>query len=322
MTYKHILNEEREIIAHLFNVQKLSISKIANQLNRHKSTISREIKRNESNGFYEPNLAHKKYLNRKWHSHSFYLTKYNNFSELFKERYDKRYSSVEISLFKMKQDKLLDSYPSIRQIYNWIRSNRWIIKRSDKLRIYCKNRKRKIGIFSKFKNNYVLPIWTRSKSVDLRNEYGHWEIDLIIGKKSNGFANILTMVERKTRIGYIAKVYSKNPMKINSEIYKIIKENNLIVKTITMDNGIEFSKIGLLAKWIKCKVYYCEPYASYQRGSNENFNGLIRRWYKKGFDFTLLSDKDIRETQNKINNMPRKILGYKSSFEVNQYYIN
>lgn len=96
MTYKHILNEEREIIAHLFNVQKLSISKITKQLNRHKLTISREIKRNESNGFYEPNLTHKKYLNRKWHSHSFYL-----------EKYDKWYSSVEISLFKMKQEKII-----------------------------------------------------------------------------------------------------------------------------------------------------------------------------------------------------------------------
>lgn len=85
MTCKHILNEEREIIAHLFNVQKLSLSKIANQLNRHKSTISREIKRNESNGFYDPNLAYKKYLNRKWHSHSFYLTKYNNFLNYLKK---------------------------------------------------------------------------------------------------------------------------------------------------------------------------------------------------------------------------------------------
>lgn len=96
MTYKHILNEERE------------------------------IKRNESN------FAHKKYLNRKCDSHCFYLKKI-----------DKQYSSIEISLFKMKQDKLLDLYPSIRQIYNWIRSDCWIIKWKDKLRIYCKNRKRK-----------------------------------------------------------------------------------------------------------------------------------------------------------------------------------
>lgn len=130
------------------------------------------------------------------------------------------------------------------------------------------------------------------------------------------------MVEWKTKISYIAKVYSENPMKINFEIYKIIKTNNLTMKTITTDNGIEFEKNGLLAKWVNCKAYYCEPYASYQCDSNENFNGLIRRWYKKVFDFTLLSDEDIIEMQNKINNMSRKALGYKSSFEVNQYYIN
>ncbi|WP_318034619.1 IS30 family transposase [Mesomycoplasma lagogenitalium] len=87
------------------------------------------------------------------------------------------------------------------------------------------------------------------------------------------------------------------------------------VKTITIDNGIEFEKIGLLASWLKCKIYFCEPYASYQRGTNEHSNGLIRRIYKKGADFSTISDKEILEIQEKINNMPRKIFNWMSSYE-------
>jgi IS30 family transposase len=89
----------------------------------------------------------------------------------------------------------------------------------------------------------------------------------------------------------------------------------LEVKSITIDNGLEFQKIGILAGWLKCKIYYCEPYASYQRGSNENFNGLVRRMWKKQTDFTLIPDETIKFIQDKINNMPRKILNWKSSYQ-------
>jgi IS30 family transposase len=78
-------------------------------------------------------------------------------------------------------------------------------------------------------------------------EYGHWEADLIIGHRQNGFDNLLTFTERKTRLLYATRVKSKNPMKINSVIYKLIKNNNLLVKSITIDNGLEFEKIGILA---------------------------------------------------------------------------
>lgn len=182
-----------------------------------------------------------------------------------------------------------------------------------------KGRKRKLGIYSKFKDKRVLPIWVRPKYVDLREEFGHWELDLIIGKKANGFDNLLTFSERKTRILFISRIKSKNPMKINSCLYKLIKENNLKVKTIITDNGIEFEKIGLLANWIDCQVYYCEPYASYQKGSNEHLNGIIRRFYKKGFDFSTITDFDINDMQNKINHMSREIFSWKSSYDMYEY---
>ena len=124
----------------------------------------------------------------------------------------------------------------------------WVIKPRDRLRRFKKNGpKRTIGIFSKFKDKLVLPIWTRSKSVDLRQEYGDYEVDLIIGRQSTWYDNLLTFNEPKSRKFFIKRVKSKNPMKINSIINSIIDENHLHMTTITVDNGIEFQKIGLLA---------------------------------------------------------------------------
>nr|WP_254616024.1 IS30 family transposase [Mycoplasma sp. OR1901] len=146
-------------------------------------------------------------------------------------------------------------------------------------------------------------------------EFGHWEADLVIGKRSNGYKNILTLTERKTRIGFADFVYSKSPNEINSKLREIIKKNSLNVKTITIDNGIEFEKIGILAKWLDIKIYRAEPYASFQRGSNENWNGLIRREFKKGFDFNTITFESLQEIVYKINNMPREILDWKTSNE-------
>ena len=121
---------------------------------------------------------------------------------------------------------------------------------------------------------------------------------LIIGKREHGYENLITFQERKTRMVFIEKIKTKDPMKLNSKvyqliIYQLIKRNNLYVKSIAIDNVIEFSKIGLPAKWIKCHVYFCEPYTSYQRGSNEHVNGIIRRFWKKGTDFSQLSCSDF-----------------------------
>ena len=243
-----------------------------------------------------------------------YLLKYEKFTDQFIQKFDKRYSGIKTTYYKLQNNTTKITW---RQIYNWIKSNRWEIKRKDLLRqYYLKGRKRKKGIFSKFTNSLIIPIWARPKYIDNRQEFGHWEMDLIIGKREHGFENLITFQERQTRMVFIEKIQSKNPVKLNSKVYQLIKRNNLCVKSITIDNGIEFSKIGLLAKWLKCIVYFCEPFASYQRGSNEHVNGIIRRFWKKGTDFSLLSNNDILDTQNKINKMPRKIFNWKSSYDV------
>lgn len=109
--------------------------------------------------------------------------------------------------------------PTWREIYHWIRQGYWSIRKSNKLKpYYIKGRKRKLGIFSKFKDKYVFPIWLRPKHIDLREEYGYWEADFIIGKKVNGFENIITLTERAIRMIFIKKIRTKNAMKCNSTI--------------------------------------------------------------------------------------------------------
>lgn len=321
MLYTQITNDERNIIDHLYNFQKKSINFIARSLGRSTSSISREIKRNTIVGKYAAVEADKKANYRKWHKHAFYLMKYSEFTDVFSKMYDKKCHGIEATCIKIGKLYPDMKQPTTRQVFNWVKDSRWVIKKSQRLRqYYKKGGKRTVGIYGKFKDKYVLPIWLRPKSIDLRQEYGHWEVDLIIGKREHGFHNLLTLTEKMTRENYIVKIATKNPMKCNSAIYKLIKSNDLIVKTITCDNGIEFEKIGLLAHWVNCKVYFCEPYASYQRGSNEHANGLVRRWFKKGTNFSEVSNEEIDKVQNMINNMPRKLFNWSCSSEIAKLY--
>lgn len=322
--YKHLVESERNLIDFLFNQEKKSISEIAKLLKRNKSTISREIKRNTINGQYNFIFAQRKYRRRFYYKYFFHNRKYFEFNKLFKEYYEKRYHGVYATINKISQHLNNIEHVSTRQVFRWIKSNKWIIKKNNRLRqYYKKGGKRTLGVFQKFQNKWVMPIWVRPKYIDLRQEFGHWEADLIIGKKANGFDNILTFTERHTRILFATKIKSKNPMKVNSALYELIKKNKLRVKSITIDNGIEFEKISFLASWIKAHIYFCEPYASYQRGTNENINGLIRRTWKKGTDFNEVSNKELDEVVNLINKMPRKILNWRTSIELfNQLNLN
>lgn len=314
MGYLQLNENDRFLIYKLYEQEKKPISLIAKILNKNRSSIYREIKRNSIYGYYHYVTSNIKSNERKWNKHFLYLEKYNEFTMLFKKIFNKKFCGVKSTYFKIKNNYPDIKMPTWRQVFNWIKSNRWVIQKKDRLRKgYVKSRRRKLGVFSKFKQSRVMPIWVRPKYIDNRSEFGHWEADFIIGKRSNGFHNLLTFTERKTRMTFIKRVETKNPMKCNSIIYKLIKENNLNVKTITVDNGIEFEKIGLLANWINAYIFFCEPYASYQRGSNENANGLIRRHWKKGTDFSLVSDDEINWIQETINNMPREIFNWKSS---------
>ena len=124
------------------------------------------------------------------------------------------------------------------------------------------------------------------------------------------------MVDRKSRYGFITKVPSKNDWKVLKALRDLIKLKQIPVKSLTIDNGLEFARLGILAKEMSFKIYACEPYCSFQRGTNENFNGLIRRTWKKQTHFNDISNQAIQEVQDLINLMPRPMFNYKSASEI------
>ena len=102
------------------------------------------------------------------------------------------------------------------------------------------------------------------------------------------------------------------------KIYAIIRNEKLPIKSITVDNRLEFQIMCITSKQFNFKVYYCQPYSSFQRSTNENINGIIKRWCKKGNNFSLLIEDKIKTLEWKVNNMPRKIFGYKTAYQMYQ----
>lgn len=158
-------------------------------------------------------------------------------------------------------------------------------------------------------------IHLRDESINNRSVFGHWEMDCVIGTKTKGEV-LLTLTERYTRFELIFKMNDKTSISVVESI-NIIKQqfNNYfskIFKTITVDNGSEFSDWENLEKDCNTFIYYADPYSSYQRGTNENHNGMIRWFIPKGRPMEKYSIDKIKEIQNWMNNYPRKIFEYKT----------
>ena len=159
------------------------------------------------------------------------------------------------------------------------------------------------------KNRTVLPISLRPKYIEKRNELGHLEIDSIVGKK-NEQSSIISIVDRCSRMLWLIKAEYKNEYYIDKIIYEFILENRIKVKSITVDNGLEFKALGLTAKRLGVKLYKCDPYCSFQRGTNERMNALVRRFIPKGSSMKFVPQIWLDDICFAINTMPRKIFDY------------
>jgi len=158
-------------------------------------------------------------------------------------------------------------------------------------------------------------IETRPSQVATREEFGHWEIDTVIGSRSKEDESLLVMVERKDRNVLIRKIASKTAEAVEEEI-ECLKGKygscfNKVFKSFTSDNGSEFSLLSSLKKY-GVGVYFAHPYSAYERGTNENLNGLIRRFIPKEERVSNYSHEAIFRVEEWINSLPRKILGYKT----------
>ena len=265
MNYKQ-LTEKNKVEIDILLKQGLSMRKVASILGISHSTISR----------YKSGIYKKRIININ--------EKYRIFLEYLYSHYDRRNSSVEVCIFMFKKRYRGAKCPTCKQVYNWINDGKININKN---KMCYKRRKNKIngGMMThtkwNFDNKTVLPISLRPKYINKRDEPGHLEIDSILGKR-NEYDSIISIVDRCTRRVWLIKSEYKQEYYTANLIYKFILENEITVKSITVDNGLEFQALGITAKKLGVKLYKCDPYCSFQRGTNERTNALVRRFIPKG----------------------------------------
>ncbi|WP_121667033.1 IS30 family transposase [Mesonia aquimarina] len=320
--YKRLTFKERVIIQTLIDESK-SKAFIAKKLKRSRSTITREINKwvVDPDDKYDATLAN-------WLAKDDYLNKRN---------LDKISTYKRLKFFVYKgllkgwspdqiSGRLRDKYPndpvmsiSYEAIYMHIYRHRQasLNKKLIKLLPYQKSQRRRANVKTKrgTKIKDIINIKERPKHIENRQEIGYWEGDLVIGKGQK--SAIGTIVERKSRYVCIIKLKNRKSATVTKQFAKILKGfNQNLIKTMTYDNGVEMAKHKEFTKQTGIKVYFADPYASWQRGTNENTNGLIRRYFPKGTDFNKVTAKQMKYIQDKLNNRPRKIINYKTPNEI------
>ena len=302
MNYTQLTKEKKAQIDILLE-QGLSMRCVGKILKISHSTISRY-----KSGFYKKRTLD---INMK----------YDIFLNYLYGHYSYKNCSIEVCVHTFKKRYKGVICPSIKQVYNWINNNKIELKKKDLC--YKKHRSNKSNMMShtkwNFDNKTVLPISLRPKYINKRDELGHLEIDSILGKK-NEYSSIISIVDRCSRKVWLIKAKYKNEYYINKLIYEYIIQNNILVKSITVDNGIEFNALGICAKKLGVKLYKCDPYCSFQRGTNERTNALVRRWIPKGSSMKYVPQIYLDDICFEINSMPRKLFDFKCAFDIELNY--
>ena len=326
--YTHITLDERGKIEAYLEDGK-SLREIARRLGRSVSTISEEVKRgtvhqikNDKDVYvYYADTAQLKYERKRLNSVSL------PFDELYSAQFFEelavalikprlREYSVDTFVAYYKKEHPEERVPSTSVVYRLIDEGKLAVKSIHLPKKSSRKPRKDKASIAKGSNKKVLgtSISERPENVNEREEFGHYEADLVIGKKTTGEAAVLTLVERQTRHAFVRKVYSKEAEAVHDVLEGLIAEVGVSnFKSITFDNGSEFSTMSKLEG---VDVYYAHAYSSWERGSNENFNGLLREFMPKGGSFNGYSDADIAIYQDCINNRLRKILDYQCATEM------
>ena len=312
MKYNQLTLEKRYHISAL-RKQGLKQYEIAREVGVHPSTISRELQRNSFNSsYYVPDKAQAEtFLRHKKKSKHEVITKVI-------ERYIRKHLKLEWSPEQIGGRMQLDKgfFVSHETIYRFIYANK---SNGGTLYKYLRHKNKK---YHKRSNTYKargtiidrIMIDKRPKIVEKKSRIGDLEIDTVIGKNHKGA--LVTVVDRKSKFVLIKNVPSKEAEVVTEALIEMITPIKAITKTITSDNGKEFAYHKKVSSALKTDFYFANPYHSWERGLNEHTNGLIRQYLPKKSDFTHVSKEEIIMIQNRLNHRPRKVLGYKTPYEV------
>jgi len=316
--YKQLTQSEREYIASLLS-EGYSLGDIAKALDRNKSTISRELARNSApeRQRYTPCRAHARACERKTSANTHERLKNDFIRQYVKNGLEKGWSPEQISgRVRIDHPGNFINHEAIYQ-YIYHPQNPQRLEMINLLRRAHKKRRNK-GIGRKVRKTKIpnrIPIDARPKSIENRNRYGHWEGDSMVSRKSKAALNTLT--ERKSRLVLISKLPRKGAAETNKAIITRLKKLPAGGRqTLTLDNGTENAKHEQLSARLGIKCFFAHPYSSWERGTNENINGLIRWYLPKGTDFSKIAPEQIARIEYLLNSRPRKCLGYKTPLEV------
>ena len=285
---------------------------MAANLGVHPSTIPRELHRNRGPRGYRPHQAHQKTQQRRQEA--------------------AKAVKMTPAVIAQVEEKLRQEW-SPEQIAGWLSRTRGISLSHERIYQHVRTDRRAGGPLythlrqghKKRKKRYGKPdsrgqirdrvsIENRPEVVEKKSRIGDWEIDLVVGRKQQGA--LVTLVERRSRYTVIGKVTTKQAEEVATTTIGLLEPQQEYTHTITADNGKEFAAHQSISRRLQAQVYFAHPYHSWERGLNENTNGLIRQYFPKGTDLEPVSDVDIDRIMDRLNHRPRKVLGFRSPYEV------
>jgi IS30 family transposase len=285
---------------------------IACEIGVHKSTISREIRRNRGQKGYRPKQACSMAIQRRREANkSIKMTP--EIIVLIDKFLRRDFSPEQVSGFLARKHSIYISHECIYQHVLDDKARGGCLYRH--LRHANKIRRKRYGSYDRRgRIKARVSIDERPAIVDTKKRIGDWEIDTIIGKKHKGA--LLTLVERKSKFTLIRKVSNKQADLVAEATIDLLNPYRVKVFTITADNGREFAHHEHIKEQLKTDVYFAHPYHAWERGLCENTNGLIRQYFPKGSSFKTIKQEHVQKAMDRLNNRPRKTLGFKTPNEV------
>ena len=317
-SYIHFTLEERICLQNCLDEGK-TFREIARILGRHPTTISREVERNRTQ--YAPKRkSNNKYKYNHWRANILAICRrrQNQNIALKPDTFKFNYVVEKLKCFWSPEEivmRLRKDYPDeivgVATIYRYIKRGYLPnISRKTHLRRRGKNRNLVRHNCNVIHPDRIIPEW--NEEIKARLRIGDWEGDTVYGGIGKGL--IVTLVDRKSRYLVAGKISSRNAEETREVIERLLKDK--VVRSISLDNGSEFSEFRKMEENLKVEVYFAEPHKPWQRGTNENTNDILRFFFPKGFDFRNLTQEELDEVVESINNRPRKCLGWKTPKEV------
>jgi IS30 family transposase len=307
----HQLTLEQRYQIYAFKKAGFNQTEIATQLGVSKSTISRELSRNKGQRGYRPKQAHLLAQAR--------CQSKNNATKIEPSTWQKitslilkDFSPEQISGYLKSQGEPSASH---ERIYQYIYSDKDL---GGSLYTHLRLKKKRRKRYGKYDKRGQIPnrksIDERPEIVANRERIGDWEADTLIGKNHN--QAIVSLVERKSLLTRLEKVTRKTDRAVKRATIKALRPLSERVHTITSDNGKEFAAHQAIAESLNASFYFAHPYHSWERGTNENTNGLVRQYFPKGTDFSKITQREVKAVEKRLNDRPRKKLGYRTPNQV------